>query len=104
MPINTGFVEVSAMTGMALSPSGTRDLQKSVKEVLSQMLLKYDESLEGVVLAFHGTELIGSAHPVFEETPYVHVRVKANYVLFKPVVGTLLGRNLHIPYLSIILN
>ncbi len=53
--------------------------------------LRYQDDLEGFVMAYNRVHVLKKdavIHPYF---PLVHVEVKAQVLLFKPAVGSMLG-------------
>ena len=83
-----------------LPPSAMSDVNGSISEVLKRRLMKYDDSLGGVMLAFSNVVLRRQYGTVFNELPNSMFDVDAEMVLFSPqsgadLVGTInkIGRN-----------
>lgn len=83
-----------------LPPSAMSDVNGSISEVLKRRLMKYDDSLGGVMLAFSNVVLRRQYGTVFNELPNIMFDVDAEMVLFSPqsgadLVGTInkIGRN-----------
>lgn len=76
-----------------LHPSKLQDVNAGILQHLSSLLFKYQDDLEGIVMAWDkGVQILKKAgaatiHPYF---PLVHIEVKTNMLLFKPRVGSLL--------------
>jgi DNA-directed RNA polymerase I subunit RPA43 len=83
-----------------LPPSAMSDVNGSISKVLKRRLMKYDDSLGGVMLAFSNVVLRRQYGTVFNELPNIMFDVDAEMVLFSPqsgadLVGTInkIGRN-----------
>lgn len=82
--------KVLAMT-VSLLPHALADVRGGVRERIASLLLKYDEGVGGVLLAFsdvryHNTPgaAVGTIH---DESPYVHYQVEVDALVFAPNAG-----------------
>ena len=76
-----------------LHPSKLHDVQAGVLQHLSSLLFKYQDDLEGIVMAWDkGVQVMkkGAAATIHPYFPLVHVEVKTNMLLFKPKSGSML--------------
>ncbi|XP_024524592.1 DNA-directed RNA polymerase I subunit rpa43 isoform X4 [Selaginella moellendorffii] len=81
---------VSARIRMYLHPKCASNLEASVREVLNSMLLKFDSSFDGVLLAYFRPEILKFGHKILPLLPYFTVRLKADLLLFSPKAGMLI--------------
>ena len=75
-----------------LHPSKLNDIHAGVLSHLNSLLFKYQDDLEGIVMAWDKEVKVqktaaASIHPYF---PLVHIEVKTNMLLFKPKMGSML--------------
>lgn len=54
---------------------------------MTALLMQYSEKLQGVVLAFSKVELEKPAGHIVNEMPYIHCKVRADALVFRPQPG-----------------
>lgn len=74
-----------------LHPSRSADVLQGVRDQLQSMLLRYNNELQGVLLAYSKERILNSEARVHPYFPYFHVEVIALVYLFRPTVGALIG-------------
>mmetsp|Transcript_35799 Transcript_35799/g.79664 ORF Transcript_35799/g.79664 Transcript_35799/m.79664 type:complete len:313 (-) Transcript_35799:486-1424(-) len=82
--------KVDARFQIELHPSKLHNVEDGVDEQMNNLLLRYNEEFEGIVMAYSNvtsSNKAASIHPYF---PFVHLDVRAQLLLFKPVVGNML--------------
>lgn len=81
---------ITANFDIDLHPSKTEDVLDGIREQLNAGLLRFNEDLEGVVLSYSKERIVSKQAVIRPYFPYLHVKVCADVVLFKPQVGALL--------------
>lgn len=87
--------KVSVM--LSLLPSAMANTQKAMNAAMQTMLLKYSDSLEGVLLSYWNIQVDetkngGRYGRILNEMPHIHYYVTCDVLVFNPCVGkTLVG-------------
>ncbi|KDO28795.1 hypothetical protein SPRG_20002 [Saprolegnia parasitica CBS 223.65] len=81
------FVNAKLVMSCSLAPCHIHDAKKGLEEQLNLMLMKYCDPVEGVILAFNAITLLNPYGHIINETPYIHVRVAADALVFRPTPG-----------------
>ncbi|OQR98094.1 hypothetical protein ACHHYP_09215 [Achlya hypogyna] len=89
------FVNAKLVMSCSLAPCHIHDAKKGLEEQLNLMLMKYCEPVEGVVLAFDGIKLLNPYGHIINETPYIHVKVATEALVFRPKAGMTLSANVN---------
>ncbi|RHZ25768.1 hypothetical protein DYB26_002526 [Aphanomyces astaci] len=71
----------------SLAPYHIQDPKKGLEDQLNHMLMKYSEPVQGVLLAFNSLQVINPYGHIINETPYIHVRIAADALVFRPTPG-----------------
>lgn len=45
---------------------------------------------DGVLVAYNNVKVLDHVGKIFEESPYVHFNIQADYIIFKPTIGCIL--------------
>lgn len=86
-----GLSVVKADLSAFLHPSKTDDVQQGVLELLSSLLLRYNEEYDGVVLAYFDLKICDWTAKILNGlSPYLSLKLKAKLLLFSPKPGMLL--------------
>lgn len=86
-----GLSVVKADLSAFLHPSKTDDVQQGVLELLSSLLLRYNEEFDGVVLAYFDLKICDWTAKILNGlSPYLSLKLKAKLLLFSPKPGMLL--------------
>jgi len=86
-----GLSVVKADLSAFLHPSKTDDVQQGVLELLSSLLLRYNEEFDGVVLAYFDLKICNWTAKILNGlSPYLSLKLKAKLLLFSPKPGMLL--------------
>lgn len=75
---------------LALPPKYIGDIRTGVKEQLSSELKLYSEKLDGVVIAFDNVKVLQPVGTIMDSQPWIHIDVQADFVIFKPIRGSVL--------------
>lgn len=68
-----------------IHPSKTKVVSESIKRELSSLLFKFNETFEGVLLAYEVVDVPSRLAKILSGLyPYLAVRLKANLLLFAP--------------------
>ncbi|OQR95652.1 nitroreductase family [Thraustotheca clavata] len=81
------FVNAKLVMSCSLAPCHIQDAKKGLEEQLNTMLMKYCDPVEGVLLAFNSVQLLNPYGHIINETPYIHIRVAADALVFRPQTG-----------------
>lgn len=76
---------------VSVFPSALRDLKRHINESLQNLLLRYVDGLDGVLLAFDSVAIGGKDSPhgmILNEQPQVHCSVEFDALLFCPTIGS----------------
>lgn len=78
----------------SILPSGLGDVNASVDRCIREFLLKYSESLEGILLAYKNVKVSKDGRGrILEELPHIHYDVTCDAIVFAPILkGQLKGR------------
>jgi DNA-directed RNA polymerase subunit E'/Rpb7 len=87
------FVEKSFSLSVALLPIDLRSTVAAVENSLRTSLLRYNDQLGGVLLAFRDVSLLDDGQGrILDDLPHIHYSVTCTALLFRPVIGcTLIG-------------
>lgn len=92
LPSSSPFQTQALSLTISLLPSSLIDVNRSIQKQLNSMLLKYNNSAEGVILA-HDRLKIEDAGKILYEFPQIHYKVQTRVLTFSPAVGmTLIGK------------
>lgn len=81
---------------LSLPPSSMANMSKAYNTCLQSMLLKYSDSLDGVMLSYSNVKIDESKNKgpygrIIDELPYIHVFVTCDVLVFTPCVGKTLS-------------
>eukprot|EP00117_Sycon_ciliatum_P016652 scpid81822/ scgid15987/ DNA-directed RNA polymerase I subunit RPA43; Twist neighbor protein len=88
--MSSSFVRVVVRERVALLPKCLDRVQHHVLEYLNARVLKYSESLHGVVVAYSSVRILQSTTALVAEDPHIRFDVEATVTVFRPVVGSVL--------------
>jgi len=77
---------------LSLPPSSMANMSKAYNTCLQSMLLKYSDSLDGVMLSYSNVKIDESKNKgpygrIIDELPHIHVFVTCDVLVFTPCVG-----------------
>lgn len=77
---------------LSLPPSSMANMSRAYNSCLQSMLLKYSDSLDGVMLSYSNVRIDesknkGSYGRIIDELPHIHVFVTCDVLVFTPCVG-----------------
>ncbi|KAH9093985.1 hypothetical protein Ae201684P_016604 [Aphanomyces euteiches] len=81
------FAKAKLVMSVSLAPYHIQNAKKGLEDQLSQMLMKYCEPVQGVLLSFNSLQMINPYGHIINETPFIHVRVAADALVFRPTPG-----------------
>ncbi|ETV76925.1 hypothetical protein H257_09342 [Aphanomyces astaci] len=87
MASTTAFAKAKLVMSCSLAPYHIQDPKKGLEDQLNHMLMKYSEPVQGVLLAFNSLQVINPYGHIINETPYIHVRIAADALVFRPTPG-----------------
>eukprot|EP00079_Xenopus_tropicalis_P009379 XP_002933336.1 PREDICTED: DNA-directed RNA polymerase I subunit RPA43 [Xenopus tropicalis] len=77
---------------LTLSPKFLQKKRSGIQEQLNTDLLKYNEGLKGVPVAYDSIKLVGELGDIFDDLGHIHINIEADFVIFNPKCGqTLVG-------------
>eukprot|EP00461_Guttulinopsis_vulgaris_P001577 UN01577 len=72
-----------------LLPSKLANLKDGIRSILSSMLMRYDQQLQGVVLSYDKLELLDQNADIFlERTTFTFYQIRFRVLVYKPQVGS----------------
>jgi len=78
----------SFSTHLALSPKYIGSVGRGVRKQLDSKLTLYSEELDGVPIAYSSARVLQSNGWLMDDEPFIHCDISADYVVFRPVIGT----------------
>ena len=70
----------------SILPSGLGNVQTNVERCIHDFLLKYSESLEGIMLSYKNVEIMANSRGrIVEELPHIHYDVTCDALVFTPL-------------------
>eukprot|EP00656_Telonema_subtile_P032075 TRINITY_DN3514_c0_g1_i2.p1 TRINITY_DN3514_c0_g1~~TRINITY_DN3514_c0_g1_i2.p1 ORF type:complete len:230 (-),score=84.51 TRINITY_DN3514_c0_g1_i2:318-1007(-) len=81
------FKEVTSTFYIHLSPACLPDPTDAITRELGTLVLTYHENLGGVVLALRNLRVSSAPTRVLFDSPYLHLHVTADVLLFAPQIG-----------------
>ncbi|KAM4705147.1 DNA-directed RNA polymerase I subunit RPA43 [Rhinophrynus dorsalis] len=69
---------------IALSPKYLKRKRSGIQEQLNSELLKYNEGLEGVPVAYDNIKLVGELGDIYDDLGHIHINIEADFVIFRP--------------------
>ncbi len=81
--------DVTAKIGVQLHPSSLLDVELGVREHLNGLLLRFNEQLDGVPVAYRDVRQGSKAAVVSPYFPMCRVNVRASFTLIRPRVGAM---------------
>ena len=95
MSLDDPFHILKSTVQVTVHPSKSTDALFSIKEKLSNMLLKYNENMQGVPLTFENISFQPDKQyaRIIGEYPWLHVEITTEFTIFRPIIGQrLFGR------------
>eukprot|EP00743_Colponemidia_sp_Colp-15_P007375 GILK01007963.1.p1 GENE.GILK01007963.1~~GILK01007963.1.p1 ORF type:complete len:250 (+),score=53.32 GILK01007963.1:41-790(+) len=81
------FKEGLLRLNVHLHPSYIGNIKAGVEEQLNQMLLKYTEEMDGVLLSYWDLKYRNRHARIINETPYLHFHIQTQVLTFAPTPG-----------------
>jgi len=85
------FKEVTSTFYVHVLPTSLPNPTTAITKELGSLLLTYHEELGGVVLAIRKLRVNAAPKRVLYDSPYLHIHVTADVLLFAPQIGMQLG-------------
>ena len=80
---------------VSLLPASLIDVKHGIQKQLNSLLLKYNNSAEGVILAHEAMEMTDCGRgKILYEFPHVHYKIRTKVLTFSPVKGMKLRGNI----------
>uniref|UniRef100_A0A1A8D5V7 DNA-directed RNA polymerase subunit n=1 Tax=Nothobranchius kadleci TaxID=1051664 RepID=A0A1A8D5V7_NOTKA len=78
---------------VALAPQYLNKKKSGIQEELDGELLKFSQSLNGVLLAYDNIRILGRNGDIYNDSGYIHMDIEASFIVFQPKRGQkLLGK------------
>jgi len=81
------FKQVTATFYLSLPPTCLPNPTAAITRELGALVLTYHEALGGVVLALNKPRVVSTPERVLYDSPFIHLHVTADVLLFAPEVG-----------------
>ncbi len=88
------FQEKKVRILVSLPPASLTNIPNALNESIQKLLLKYSNSLGGVLVSFRDIELEDKEDGggrIINEMPHIHYNVRCTVMIFNPTVGTVLS-------------
>ncbi len=95
MNLEDPFHILTTRVQVAVHPSKSVDALFSIKEKLNNILLKYNENMQGVPLTYENISFQPDKQyaRIIGEHPWLHVEITTDFTIFRPIAGQrLFGR------------
>lgn len=79
--------KVNTNEPIRFSPTILATFKSSIQRILSKKIGKFDVKLNGVVLDFKNTKVLGTTSTVRGDSPFATVKVETNFYVFAPFKG-----------------
>ncbi|CAG8447831.1 17849_t:CDS:2 [Acaulospora morrowiae] len=83
----TPFRKVNAEMLIDLPPKAFEDFDKGVFTYINALIMQYVEELDGIVLAYENVQLCDKTGYIYEDSPYCHFFVRADFILWDASKG-----------------
>ena len=84
------FSQVHAKFYLDIPVYKMNELKESTRYLISRKLFQYDDTLNGVILAFKNAAPVDRFARFYADTPSIHMQMEADFIVFKPKIGTIL--------------
>ncbi|XP_071120447.1 DNA-directed RNA polymerase I subunit RPA43-like [Mytilus edulis] len=81
---------VSSKRHIVLPPKFFNSILQGVREHLNSELQLVASWTDGVLMAYNNVKILETVGRIFDESPYIHFNVNADFIIFRPEVGCLL--------------
>lgn len=82
---------VNSEVHIGFPPWGFATFQETLTNIISREKIgKFDPKMNGIVLDVRNIKVFGTNYPVHDDDPVNHINIKANFYIFKPVVGAII--------------
>ncbi|KAG1685559.1 hypothetical protein DVH05_007860 [Phytophthora capsici] len=88
--VANAFVLCKVRHSVSLSPCHAMEPRVGIEQNLTEQLMRYSEPLQGVVLSFSNVKLDRPHGVIVNEMPFIHCKVLADALLFRPKEGMML--------------
>lgn len=80
---------MAVVTKVAIEPCKLEFSAAAIKEKLNLALFKYSDDVDGVPIAYENVKFLPGMNcaRVFGESPWLHIEVLMDMIVFKPAVG-----------------
>ncbi|CAG8571352.1 4883_t:CDS:2 [Diversispora eburnea] len=83
----TPFRKVNAEMLIDLPPKAFEDFDKGVYTYMNALMMQYVDELDGIVLAYENVKLCDNTGYIYEDSPYSHFFVRADFTLWDASIG-----------------
>ncbi|GMF12715.1 unnamed protein product [Phytophthora lilii] len=84
---SNAFVLCKVRHNVSLSPCHAMEPRVGIEQDLTEQLMRYSEALQGVVLSFSDVQLAKPYGVIVNEMPFIHCKVLADALVFRPKEG-----------------
>ncbi|PVD33408.1 hypothetical protein C0Q70_04664 [Pomacea canaliculata] len=83
-----GLAIISGEQLISLPPKYLDCIGQGVKEQLDEMKGFYSERLLGALIAYSNIKILGDKGILLDDSPYIHLKIQADFIVFQPRVGS----------------
>ncbi|KAJ8936021.1 hypothetical protein NQ314_012525 [Rhamnusium bicolor] len=85
--INSGVEILRSKHHLSLHPIHLNDFNKSIRDILSGGIAKYNKNLSGILLGYQNIKLPVDIGFINYDSCYIHIDLEADFFVFKPEIG-----------------
>ncbi|XP_046569438.1 LOW QUALITY PROTEIN: DNA-directed RNA polymerase I subunit RPA43-like [Haliotis rubra] len=86
----SGFKAMTSSRQICLPPRYLGNISQGIRDQLDSEINLFCTDLQSVVIGYDNIKLLSSVGNIMDDLPFLHLRVQADYILFKPTLGCLL--------------
>lgn len=86
--------KINCVEPIRFSPTIIADFQPAILRILSKKIGKYDAKLNGIVLDFRNTKVMGSQSGIRQDSAFSVINVETNFYVFSPRKGAVVTGDL----------
>ncbi|KAL5006722.1 hypothetical protein ScPMuIL_015528 [Solemya velum] len=82
--------KITQTINLYLPPKYLGCVKSGVIEILNSKRKRFSDILDGAIFAFDNIKFIHSVGRIFDDAPFIHYDIKADFIVFRPTVGSTL--------------
>ncbi|XP_046376048.2 DNA-directed RNA polymerase I subunit RPA43-like [Haliotis rufescens] len=86
----SGFKAMTSSRKICLPPRYLGNVSQGIRDQLDSEINLFCTDLQSVVIAYDNIKLLSALGNIMDDSPFLHLRLQADYILFKPTLGCVL--------------